>query len=137
MNIFGRRRDGTTHDELIVRVYPSVNNSRFTLYEDDGRTTAYENGDVRTTVIEQFGLGVEIKPAEGTYAGALDARNNVIAFVTTNPTSQVMLNGEPLTPYTTQADFDAAESGWYADGNGVIWAKSGVMSVTETKRFAF
>jgi len=41
MNILGMRSDGSTHNELIARVYASSTPSSFTLYEDDGQTVAY------------------------------------------------------------------------------------------------
>ena len=41
MNIVGKRTDGSTRSELIVRVYASPTSTSFTLYEDDGATTSY------------------------------------------------------------------------------------------------
>ena len=53
MNLAGLRRDGSTRDELIVQVVPAPEATTFTLYEDDGRSTAYQEGAVRTTELAQ------------------------------------------------------------------------------------
>jgi alpha-glucosidase (family GH31 glycosyl hydrolase) len=36
MNVMGKRTDGSTHNELITRVYSDPTSSSFTLAEDDG-----------------------------------------------------------------------------------------------------
>ncbi len=40
-DLLGKRRDGTTHDELIVKVFADEGQSSFTLYEDDGVDVYY------------------------------------------------------------------------------------------------
>ena len=46
MNITGMRSDGSIRDDLYVRIVPSTIPSSFTLYEDDGVSTAYQSGEV-------------------------------------------------------------------------------------------
>ncbi len=143
MNIIGKRTDGSRRDELIVRVYADDISSSFTLYEDDGETIAYQNGEVRTTVISQQptgdGVTVTIEAASGSYMGAPTSRDNVVKLFINDPKSitGVILNGDGLPQYDTLAEFDAAYNGWYNAGNNLVVAKFGDMNITSTKTFEF
>jgi len=141
MNVTGRRLDQSTRDELIVRVYADSTASSFTIYEDDGTTTAYEAGSVRTTLASQSLSGstatVTIASSSGTYAGAPSSRNNVVELVADTQASAVTFNGSALTQYNNKAAFDAASSGWYNAGSNLIVAKSGSASVSAAKTFVF
>lgn len=141
MNVDGKRTDGTTHNELITRVYPDTTASSFRLTEDDGKTTAYQSGAQRTTNLSQQEAGsteaVTVGASSGTYSGAPSSRNNVIELVTNTQASGVTLNGTPLTQYPSKSAFDAAASGWYNAGGGLVVAKSGAQSVTSAKTFQF
>src|SRR4029079_15281740 len=46
LNVVGMRKEGSRNDDLLVRVYPGADPSAFTLYEDDGATIAYLDGEV-------------------------------------------------------------------------------------------
>lgn len=87
MNVFGRRKDGSTRDELIVRVYADETPSSFTLYEDDGLTRAYldRGNGIRTTRISQnlqrTTATVTIAPAVGTYQLAPESRINALELI--------------------------------------------------------
>ncbi|MBN1955796.1 MAG: DUF5110 domain-containing protein, partial [Anaerolineae bacterium] len=142
MNVFGRRLDGTTRDELIVRVYAGAEPTAFTLYEDDGTTIAYQQGEVRTTRLSQQQTGQEvavtIAAASGTYAGAPGQRDNVVRlYVEGFAAGGVTLNGTALPRLDSQSALDAAASGWYDTGAGLIVAKSGVLAVGQEKVFRF
>lgn len=143
MNVEGRRSDGSTRDELIVRVFAGPAPSQFTLYEDDGQTIAYQSGAVRATLLSQRTTGnctqVNVGAASGTYDGALTGRDNVIELVAPDAAAiqRVQLNGHPLVRHDTQAAFDAAPAGWYVAGPHLVLAKSGSRAVAEPKTFAF
>ncbi len=142
MNVLGRRLDGSTRDELIVRVYADAVPSEFTLYEDDGQTVAYQQGQVRTTLLSQRLAGdtetVTIAPAGGTYAGAPERRDNVVRLFTDGLVAgSVALNGAVLPEYGSAAELAAADSGWYDAGNGQVVARSGSMAVSAAKEFVF
>ncbi|WP_207782132.1 TIM-barrel domain-containing protein [Phytoactinopolyspora limicola] len=142
MNVDGRRRDDSTRDELIVRVYADEAASSFTLYEDDGATVAYHDGAVRTTQLAQQLAGstatVTVAGASGTFDGAAGSRDSVVELVVEDTqASAVTMNGTPLTRYATKADFDAAPSGWYNAGGNLVVAKSGSLSVATAKSFQF
>ena len=143
MNILGKRRDGTVRDELIVRVFAGEEPTQFTLYEDDGTTTAYQKGEVRTTIVAQQQTErlatVTIEGAKGTYPGAPRERDSVVWLVLRDlaGVSRVALNGMPLTQYRTRAEFEAANDGWGNADARVVVAKAGEMSVGSVKTFSF
>jgi alpha-glucosidase (family GH31 glycosyl hydrolase) len=139
MNIFGLRSDGTVRDELIVRVYAGPAASSFTLYEDDGGSTAYQNGEVRTTLLSQQDGQVIIAASEGDYAGAPSSRDNVVTFIseTAGQVTEVTLNGVALTQVASMNEWEQASSGWYYVGDNLILIKSGSMSVSEEKMFEY
>ncbi len=145
----GRRKDGSQRDELVLRVYDfapdDMLSKQFTLYEDDGKTIAYQQGDVRTTELTFSPLPggndpelrvrqLKIAASQGDYQGAPSARNNLLELVTSGIARDVSLNGEALAQQASMSDFQAAPAGWIMD-NGRLLAKSGVRPVTETKRF--
>ena len=142
MNALGKRLDGSTRDELVVRVYADERPSSFTLYEDDGVTIAYQRGEVRTTLITQQRSGdsirIGIEAAAGGYAGAPDARDNVVELVARGVAGDevvaVRVDGTSVARATTRSDFDAATSGaWFAAGDGLVLVRSGRAAVSERK----
>jgi alpha-glucosidase len=144
MNALGQRRDGSARDELIVRVYADELPTRFTLYEDDGATIAYQRGAVRTTAIAQRRvddlLRVTVEPAEGTYDGAPSSRDNVVELVArglaTGEPSAVTLNARPLARAATLSAFEqSAAAVWFAAGDGMVRLRSGSMDVHTPKAF--
>jgi alpha-glucosidase len=129
MNVLGMRLDGSRRDELIVRVFADAAPSAFTLYEDDGATLAYQNGALRSTLLSQRWAAnlvtVTIAAASGSYSGAPASRANLVQLILPQgQASNASLNGASLPEYATQAEFEAAESGWYNAGNGLVLAKS-------------
>ncbi|MFZ2070744.1 MAG: TIM-barrel domain-containing protein [Halobacteriota archaeon] len=149
MNALGKRRDGLTHDELIVKAFSfdgdandGEGKSSFTLYEDDGVTTAYLTGAVRETNISQERKGnivtVRIHNSTGTYQGAPGSRNNIIELVVANVGEKVSLNGVELREFSKVANLKTVDSGWVDDEvSKTMIAKSGTMSVSDAKEFVF
>lgn len=126
MNAAGRRLDGTTRDELRLRVYPSEAASGFTLFEDDGETTAYLRGEVRRTSVRQRGDGgattIEVEPATGTYRGAQARRALALEVVGASRPSAVELDGRPLMRRRGEAALHAAGDGWALAGARLLIA---------------
>ncbi|HXN49697.1 MAG TPA: TIM-barrel domain-containing protein, partial [Bryobacteraceae bacterium] len=147
MNVVGLRSDGSTHNELIARVYASSLPTAFTLYEDDGQTTAYQGGAFAATPLgQQLANGpgsaltetVTIGATSGTYSGAPASRNNVVELLAENAQSSgVTLNGTALAQLADQPSFDSADSGWLNAGNNLILAKTGIQAVATAKTLAF
>jgi alpha-glucosidase len=146
MNVLGLRSDGSTHNELIARIYASSLPTTFTLYEDDGQSTAYQGGAFAATPLsQQFSNGpgaltetVTIGATSGTYSGAPSSRNNVVELVAENAQSSgVTLNATALAQQPTQSAFDSADSGWLNAGNNLILAKTGSQGVASPKTLVF
>jgi alpha-glucosidase (family GH31 glycosyl hydrolase) len=142
MNVMGKRLDGTTRDELILQIYADSTPSSFTLYEDDGESMAYQAGEVRTTEITQQQSGqsltVTIAGASGTYAGAIDNRDNHLKLFTNQlgAAESVTLNGEALPQAADAEEFESLPEGWLEAGQGLVWIKSGSMDVSTAKTFS-
>lgn len=142
MNVMGQRVDSTIRDELIARIYSDSTSTTFTLYEDDGVTTDYLNGNVRRTLISQSATSstatVTVAASIGTYPGAVSSRDNVVELVVDNTqASTVTYNGSALTQYNNKIAFDAATSGWYNAGSNLVVAKTGPVSVSTAKSIVF
>lgn len=143
MNTTGRRRDGTRRDELVLRVFESLGSSKFTLYEDDGWSTAYQGGRVRTTLIRQDGDvdGVElvVDGACGDYEDAPVERAVVVKLTTGGRTqcSGVMLHDEPLARHRRLEDLEKSDSGWCQTARCTIVAKTARLPVRRAKRLRF
>jgi alpha-glucosidase len=140
MTALGRRRDGSTRDELVARVYADQQPTSFTLYEDDGETVAYLSGAVRTTEITQRrdarSVRVTIGAAQGSYAGAPDARDNVLEIaargVDGSAIRAVTVDGDSVARVASRAAFDAATAAaWLADDAGLVRVRSGRRAVSE------
>jgi alpha-glucosidase len=142
MNAVGKRKDNSTHNELIAKVFtfgPKGGVNSFTLYEDDGTTIAYQKGAVQATEISQERKGdeltVRVNKSEGTYEGAPASRNNVIKLVTDDTVKKVALSSSELQQFNNLDDFNKASSGWINAGNNTVIAKSGDLSVSDAKQF--
>jgi alpha-glucosidase len=135
----GLRQDGSVHNELLLRVYASLEASSFTLYEDDGETIAYQHGEVRTTLISQLQSGsqvtVTIAAAEGDYTGAVQSRSNVVYLVTNGlgNAKSVLLNGSPLAELQNSSEFEANVPGWLNAGENLMLIITGPLGVSEEK----
>lgn len=142
MNAVGMRKDGSRRDELILRVFAGGESS-FTLYEDDGETTAYQHGEVRTTKISQEttadGVTVSVDGSKGEFEGAPNKRANIVRLTTDGrpQCSGVTLNGMPLPRIAKAADFETALEGWFQPDRFVIIAKSKPLPVDAEKTLSY
>lgn len=139
LNIMGLRKDGSTRNELILRVVAKKEQTTFVLYEDDGVSVAYQDGAVRTTEISQLLEGeritVTVNAGQGTYDGALNERDIWLQVITreSTPPVSVTLNGQPLEQADSEAAYEALESGWYYAAPNLVLVKTGVMGVDVKK----
>ena len=140
MNINGLRKDGSRRDELIVRVVADEEPSSFTLFEDDGKTIAYQNGAVRTTEIQQQQSGnqvtVLIKAAQGTFAGALDERDNWLQLIVEDAAkpASVTLNGELVPEAASEVEWESLKQGWVFTSTNLVLVKTGTINVGSEKK---
>lgn len=95
MQYVGERPD----NELTLHVWAGAP-GQFTLYEDDGRTFGYEEGQFRTQRISTEpladGLGVHFDAPEGGFPGAVERRDLRVIVYGLGSASHVVLNGTPL-----------------------------------------
>jgi alpha-glucosidase (family GH31 glycosyl hydrolase) len=110
-------------------VYPA-GASRYSLYEDDGRTYDYEKGAFATTAVgcveRTGGLAISIGARKGSYAG-MPRRGYLVSIHTPFVPSSVTVGGRRLPPAPGKDDllYVAARRGWWYDGaERVLWIKS-------------
>jgi alpha-glucosidase len=143
LNALGERSDHTRQTDLLVRIFPSQageGGTEFTLFEDDGETTAYQAGGVRTTRLTQVHpnantLSVTVDAAAGSYNGAPTDRNVTIDVTTDDQVTGVRLNGAALPHRATLAEFQSNANGWVQAAPGTVLAKSGILAVGQARTF--
>jgi len=83
-------------DTLILKVYPE-RQSNYTLWEDDGKTFDYENGDIAKTRFECNDTDKEIEliisPTQGKYSGMSGTRTYQLEIDSALKPLQIMVNG--------------------------------------------
>ena len=137
MNVLGKRTDGTTRNELIVRVYASTRRPRASpCTRTTGTTIGYQTGAVRTTDLSQQRSGttatVTIAASAGTYTGA-PSSGRTWSSSCGEPRAHgrdARRRGPDALRHPGRA-FDAAASGWYNAG-----ARAGRRQVGEPERDA-
>ncbi|MCI0692396.1 DUF5110 domain-containing protein, partial [candidate division KSB1 bacterium] len=106
-------------DTLTLAIYPAQRSS-FTLYEDDGKTTAYRTGAfARTTFIcdvQPQAVTVNISRSSGDYAGKPSHRVyfSEVHHINHRPDS-VMKNTSALQSYATVEALQHSDEGWWYD----------------------
>jgi len=100
---------------LSIEIYP-CGSSSFTLYEDDGKTYAYESGEFSETEIscveEKDDIRIEIGKASGKYAGMLRERDYVLNIFGILHPDSVIVHGKTLERFNTEAELADSKSGW-------------------------
>jgi alpha-glucosidase len=155
MNILGKRLDGVTHTELVARVFSSQTPTQFTVSEDDGTTTAYQQGALAQTEISQHRSGdhafVEVAPTLGKYSyedpnSGLTMQSPsirqfvvelVVPKISDKNSLQVSLNGERLRRFDNERDYAASQSGYFVQSDHLVVAKSASLSIEQKKIFDF
>jgi len=109
MRAFTQRMATDPLRELVVRIYPDRDGQMITtpLYEDDGLTTQYKNGQSAITTFTYARLGkhltITISPTTGAYAEQLAERSYVIELPCTQRPSRVKIDGQEAA-----ADYDVS-----------------------------
>jgi alpha-glucosidase (family GH31 glycosyl hydrolase) len=117
--------DARPLDTLTLSLYPEPGkaDSSF-LYEDDGKTTAYQTGSYSLTrftqlAAEQDGvrrMTLEIGPARGTYAGKLLKRTCLVeVHRVAGPPVEVRCNGKTVDEFSSASNAIPSESGYRFD----------------------
>jgi len=110
---------GETWDPLILDIYPD-RSSEFALYEDDGRTVYYRDGQYAKTIFEcsrgSSETKIIINRSEGEYLGKPNARTLFLQVnMMKSPPSEVTLNSEVLTGLRDPGGPEKESDGWTYD----------------------
>lgn len=104
MQPYTDRMTSTPLTKLIIRCYPGEEGSHnsYTLYEDDGITTGYEQGRYAETLLE-YSLKngkteITIHPAKGSYQGQVSKRAYRLELPHTPTGLHVTVNGKKVKP---------------------------------------
>jgi alpha-glucosidase (family GH31 glycosyl hydrolase) len=114
-------------DTLGLAVYPdSATSASFSLYQDDGRTRAYQDGAYALTSLRQSWsrggdtLVLTVGGATGRYEGQPEARTIRAAVHRVGaPPARVTAGGEPL-PEQTSREALRQEGGWFYDASARV-----------------
>ncbi|MGH8083280.1 MAG: TIM-barrel domain-containing protein, partial [Lysobacter sp.] len=108
-------------DEITFDLYPQ-GDSQYTLYEDDGNTRRYEQGESSTQQIQMSapaqGSGpvtVQIDAVQGQYQGQLPQRRYALRVLSRQAPRAVSLDGRALPRVSDAAALQTAAEGWYFD----------------------
>ena len=82
----------TRPDRLIIKVVPGAD-GQASLYEDEGDTEAYKNGEYTTTIMRHQGNTLTIEPRKGHFNGMPEARAYTVEFIGTERPQSVSING--------------------------------------------
>lgn len=130
MNYTGEKPVST----LTYDIHPRGNSS-FSLYEDDGRTRAYQSGayarqqvDVTAPAAGSGTVTVSVGASTGSYTGKPASRGYEFTLHVASAPTGLTADGAALTRLTSKSAYDAATSGWFfdpSDRSGVLWVKTG------------
>jgi hypothetical protein len=104
------RTDDLPKDRLHLKVFPFPGaDGQYRLYEDDGISEAYRQGDsewtnLRLVMQAEAGYELQIDPVEGRCAALPQQRSYQIYFEGTNPPQQVAINGQATDAWRYDSD---------------------------------
>ena len=117
-------------DLVIFDIYPAAAASSSALYEDDGRTYAYEEGACAVTefACQQMddAVRIAIGSRTGDYTGISAARTYLLSIHTAAPPAQIERDGVALAEHLSSEALlgDGVASGWWYDAaRRVTWVK--------------
>ena len=110
-----RYTDEKPADPLTVLIYPPVaGESSYTLYEDDGATRRYKDGEFCTTQMgcqrTSDGVRVTIQARKGPFKPA--PRTRLLSIYVPTCPAAVKANGREMKRFEKREAFDAATKGW-------------------------
>ncbi|MCL5742504.1 MAG: DUF5110 domain-containing protein [Acidobacteria bacterium] len=110
-------------------VYPS-GDSRYTIYEDDGATYAYQKGAFATTEVRAVeaasSVTLTIGARKGSYQGMPSRRSYLVSLHSALTPTGVTLGGARLSKFSSQEQlcYCSGSRGWYHDAKeGMVWIK--------------
>jgi alpha-glucosidase (family GH31 glycosyl hydrolase) len=142
MNMLGKRVDGSTALDLVVRAFLGTTPTTFNVVEDDGETESYRSGAFAETLITHNPTAnsdtVTIAGTTGDYSGCPRTRRYQVEWVSENKIpNDVKLNGISLRHALLQADYENSATAWMIDASGLVHAKTQWVDITTAKNFEF
>ncbi len=132
-------------DVVTLDLYPQAQDgaTTFTLYEDDGSTRRYQQGEYsqqRFTMATSGGaVAVGIEPVAGSYHGQLARRAYALRMLAASRPTLVEADGSALPGLALRAAYDAADEGWYYDAmerGGTVLVKTAAHDIRQPRRIA-
>ncbi|HLN64430.1 MAG TPA: TIM-barrel domain-containing protein [Symbiobacteriaceae bacterium] len=130
-----RTNTGGAWEELTLAVYPAEEETSFSLYEDDGESTAFQGGTYAVTTFaatpEAEALTVTIGAPEGSFAGQVaDRAYRLEVRVPTRPTAVTAGEGSVLQARRSLESLNrtAAPGWWYDQKLHVLHVKLGTVA---------
>lgn len=122
-------------DRVTFDVYPQ-GDSEYVLYEDDGNTRRYQNGEFsrqRIEMREHAGdVEVTIHAVAGSYNGQEPKRGYSVRMPSRQRPTKVLLGGAVLQEAANPAALDGMDAGWYFDAAerlGTVHVKAPVQDI--------
>ncbi|QWP78967.1 NPCBM/NEW2 domain-containing protein [Lysobacter sp. K5869] len=132
-------------DEITFDVYPQ-GDSQYAMYEDDGNTRRYEQGESSTQQVRMSapaqGSGpvtVAIDAVQGQYQGQLPQRRYALRVLSRQAPRAVSLDGRALPKLADAAAWQAAAEGWYfdpAERKGTVHVRTAAVDIRKPLQFA-
>lgn len=138
-------------DEVTFDLYPQ-GESAYTLYEDDGITRRYAQGEASEQLVtmrapdilsKAGGSGevrVRIDAVKGEYKGQLPQRRYALRVLSRKAPQAVELDGRALPKQADRAAYAAATEGWYFDANerrGTLHVRTAPVDIRRALEFRF
>ena len=138
-------------DEVTFDLYPQ-GESAYTLYEDDGITRRYAQGEASEQLVtvrapdilsKAGGSGevrVRIDAVKGGYKGQLPQRRYALRVLSRKAPQAVELDGRALPKQADRAAYAAATEGWYFDANerrGTLHVRTAPVDIRRALEFRF
>jgi alpha-D-xyloside xylohydrolase len=117
---YGNNTSDVVDTTLTLDIYPSTSKTSFLLYEDDGESYEYENGDYAETLITSQMTGNNIVVTLGARTGkyAVDTRACVMQFHYRSAPSSVLIDGKEIAAASSLEAFNqATEPCYFYDAN--------------------
>lgn len=107
VDAFGRSQGQTEPPAILkLKIFPHHQASTFTVYEDDGESTGYQQGQLRTTLIRQQREAnhqhIWIEAAQGNYPKAPSQRDIRLVVAEVAAVKHILLDNKPLAAATDQ-----------------------------------
>ena len=83
----------TRPDRLIIKVVPGAD-GQTSLYEDEGDTEAYKDGQFTTTTMKHQGSTLTIEPRQGSFKSMPEQRAYTVEFIGAERPQSVTINGK-------------------------------------------